>query len=228
VIEDFVARGLIAVHRLVDGHPRLHARLRSQVNRSIGEKRVNTAILDLTRPGDVVWDVGANVGLYTRRFLESVGTGGYVVAVEPVPSNAASLRELAPPERLRVVEAALADSNDHMPLDVSGESGETSSIGDGPGALRVRVVRGDTLVTEGVRPPQIVKIDVEGFEGDVLDGMPDLLRGVRSVIVEVHFAALAQRGRPREPLRLLELLRRLGFAVRWVDPSHLVATRSQR
>jgi FkbM family methyltransferase len=224
-MQELIARALIAIHRLVLGHARIHGKLVRLVNRSIGEKRVNTAIFELTHPADVVWDVGANVGVYTRRFLERVGPTGHVVAVEPVPSNAAQLRALAPAGGLTVIDAALAGTDGQMPLVVSGENGETSSIGDGPDALTVRVARGDTLLDEGVPRPQIVKIDVEGFEGDVLDGMPDVLRGVRAVIVEIHFAALARRGRPREPLRLLGLLSHQDFAVRWVDSSHLVATR---
>jgi FkbM family methyltransferase len=224
-VQELIARVLIAVHRLIDGHPFIHQRLVSLVNRSVGEKRVNAAILELTHPADVVWDVGANVGVYTRLCLERVGTDGHVVAVEPVPSNAARLRELGPPERLTVIEAALATSDGRMPLVVSGKNGETSSIGDGADAVTVRVARGDTLVAEGVPRPQIVKIDVEGFEGDVLDGMPEALSGARGVILEVHFAALARHGRPREPLRLLELLTGHGFVVRWIDSSHLVATR---
>ena len=222
-----IARALIGAHRAVRDHPRVHQSLITLVNRSVGEKRVNSNIIDLTRPGDVVWDVGANIGVYTRLFLDRVGTGGHVVAVEPVPSNAAILRNLGPSERLTVVEGALASSDGEMPLVVSGKSGETSSIGGGPDALTVRVARGDTLIDEGVPRPQIVKIDVEGFEGDVLDGMSRVLPAVRSVIIEVHFTAMARRGRPAEPLRLLRLLHDCGFGARWVDPSHLVATRER-
>ncbi|MDP8909022.1 MAG: FkbM family methyltransferase [Chloroflexota bacterium] len=222
-MQGVITRGLIAIHGLVRGHPQIRASLASIVNRSVGEKRVNAAILELTRPGDVVWDVGANIGIYTRRFLERVGEPGHVVAVEPVPCNAAQLRGLSAPEQLTVVEAALASSDGRVPLVVSGQSGETSSIGEGSGALTVRAARGDTLLDEGLPQPQIIKIDVEGYEGDVLDGMPAVLQGARSVIVEVHFAALARRGRPREPLQLLALLRRHGFNPRWVDSSHLVA-----
>jgi hypothetical protein len=124
-----------------------------------------------------------------------------------------------------VVEAALADADGEMPLAISGEAGETSRIGDAPGAITVRVARGDTLLAEGVPAPDVLKVDVEGYEGDVLDGMPAALRSARAVVVEVHFAALIDRGRPREPLRILELLRGQGLSPRWLDSSHLLATR---
>ena len=220
-----IAVVLILVHRVVDARPRLHRRLVSLVNRSVGERRVDAAVVELTHAGDVVWDVGANVGWYTRRFLEQVGPGGHVVAVEPVPANARRLALLAESERLTVLQAALATTDGRASFAVSGENGETSCIDGASGPLDVRVARGDTLAEQGVPRPQVVKIDVEGFEGDVLDGMGTLLADVRGVVVEVHFAALAQRGRRREPLRLMHVLRRDGFTVRWVDPSHLLARR---
>jgi FkbM family methyltransferase len=224
-VEDRMAKTLLAVHRRLRQHPKMHGWLAAFVTRSVGERRVNAAILETTRPGDCVWDVGANVGLYTRQFLERVGPTGHVVAFEPVPENVEQLVALAPEPQLLVVEAALSDTDGEMSLIVSGKSGETSHIGSSSDALTVRVARGDSLLGEGIGNPDIIKIDVEGFEGDVLDGLHTVLRSVRCVVVEVHFAALAQRGVPEEPLRILELLRGHGLTVRWIDTSHVLAAR---
>jgi len=225
---DFFVKTLLAVHRRVDRYPPVRRRIAAISRRSLGEKRVNAALIGVTRRGDCVWDIGANVGLYTQLFLEWVGPNGKVVAFEPVPENAALLRELDAGPQLTVVEAALADADGQISLVVSGESGETSHIGsDSSDALTVRVVRGDSLVAnEGVPSPDVLKIDVEGFEGDVLDGIPTALRSARDVVVEVHFAALTERGKPNEPLRIIKLLRDAGFSVRWLDISHFLATRS--
>lgn len=40
------------------------------------EEEFGNAMLGEVRPGDVVWDVGANVGLYTRKFIDKVGPSG--------------------------------------------------------------------------------------------------------------------------------------------------------
>jgi FkbM family methyltransferase len=228
IVADLYVKTLLAVHRRLDHHPTTRRALRALVNRSIGETRVHAAISKVTRPGDCAWDVGANVGLYTQQFLNGVGPSGHVVAIEPVPENAALLRALGVGSRLTVVEAALADTDGKTPLVVSGVSGETSHIGSDPGeGLMVRVVRGDYLVAEeGIPAPDVLKIDVEGFEGDVLDGLPTALRSIRNVVVEVHFSALSDRGKSQEPLRIIGLLRDAGFTVRWLDMSHLLATRS--
>jgi FkbM family methyltransferase len=237
-VADTVAKVLVAVHRRVDRHPRVQRRLATLATRSVGERRVNATISEITQPGDCVWDIGANVGLYTRQFLDGVGPSGHVVAFEPVPENAAELRRLLSCPRLTVVEAALGDSNGHTMLVVSGRSGETSHIAEGSAststpdgldassnAVTVRVARGDSMLEAGIPAPDVVKIDVEGFERDVLDGLPVALRTARHVVIEVHFAAMAQRSRPDDVLRILEVLRGHGFSLRWLDTSHLLATR---
>lgn len=51
------------------------------------ETRFQEAMLAAIRPGDVVWDVGANVGLYSRAFSDIAGPSGKVFAYEPSPAN---------------------------------------------------------------------------------------------------------------------------------------------
>jgi len=96
------------------------------------------------------------------------------------------------------------------------------------GGLSVRVARADTLVAAGERAPNVIKIDVEGFEGEVLQGMDELLSRpeLRAVFIEVHFAQLAKRGKEMEPVQIVERLRRRGFSISWLDASHLAGHRA--
>ncbi|MBV9818808.1 MAG: FkbM family methyltransferase [Solirubrobacterales bacterium] len=220
--QDAVAKALVAVHGQLNAHPRIHRLLISIYTRLIGEKRTNREVLPLARPGDCIWDIGANVGFYTRQFLDRVGPDGHVVAIEPVPEHVDELRSLAPADRLSIVAGALAREEGTMSFVVDGQA---SHLGEAPGALSVRVMRGDSLLDEGVPAPSLVKIDVEGFEGEVLDGLTTTLRSARAVVVEMHFAALTRRGLRHEPMRILALLRDRGFSVRWLDSSHLLASR---
>jgi hypothetical protein len=75
--------------------------------------------------------------------------------------------------------------------------------------------------------PNLLKIDVEGFEEEVLKGMELLLAApqVRAIFLEVHFEILESRGRSEAPLRIEKLLRSNGLMPRWVDSSHIVAKR---
>jgi Methyltransferase FkbM domain len=92
-------------------------------------------------------------------------------------------------------------------------------------AIEVSVGRGDDF--RSPRPPCVVKIDVEGFELEVLHGMSGVLAdpALRAIFVEVHFLELANRGLPNAPADIVSLLRAAGFVVRWLDPSHVGATR---
>ena len=73
----------------------------------------------------------------------------------------------------------------------------------------------------------MIKVDVEGFEEEVLQGMGEMLTSseLRSVLVEVHFMKLELRGKATAPVRIEKLLRGKGFKTNWVDASHLFATR---
>ena len=76
----------------------------------------------------------------------------------------------------------------------------------------------------GYPVPSIVKIDVEGFELEVIRGLVRLLPlpQVRAVFVEVHFQTLATRGVPYAPAEMTRLLTSHGYDVKWIDPSHFV------
>lgn len=75
--------------------------------------------------------------------------------------------------------------------------------------------------------PNAIKIDVEGFEVEVLQGLgPHLAAPTLRVIgVEVHFGILKERGMADAPQRIERLLARNGFRVQWPDSSHLLALR---
>jgi hypothetical protein len=74
----------------------------------------------------------------------------------------------------------------------------------------------------------VVKLDVEGFELDVLRGLGALLRSpeLRTLGIEVHFGILQERGIGDAPRRLERLLCEAGFRCAWTDPSHVIASRA--
>lgn len=75
--------------------------------------------------------------------------------------------------------------------------------------------------------PNAIKIDVEGFELEVLQGLGTHLAApaLRAIGVEVHFGILQERGMADAPQRIEQLLARNGFRVQWPDNSHLLALR---
>nr|WP_274607310.1 FkbM family methyltransferase [Paracraurococcus ruber] len=186
------------------------------------------------RPGDCVWDVGANRGLYTRMFGEKVGPDGTVVAFEPVPHTAERLRAaVADLPRVRTLPLALSDSSGDLAADLGdhpdAETARIFSAHAGEGDVMFRAERGDDLVREGIVPrPQIVKIDVEGHELEVLQGMEEVLSNpsLRHLFIEVHFAILGMTDRQDVPTTIVRLLEAKGYRLRWVDQSHVWAARA--
>ena len=198
------------------------------------EQTFDTAMLEAIKPGDVIWDVGANVGYYTRKFSDSAGSAGQVFAFEPFPATAVRLRaELTGVETVTVLPVALgAETGTVSMREGDDELGATNRIvAQGAGESRVTCVdiaAGDSIFSRGLAAaPAIIKIDTEGFELDVLNGMQEILNRatLRAVFIEVHFGILAERGLSAAPGRIERLLSEKGFRNRWLDLSHLAAYR---
>jgi FkbM family methyltransferase len=198
------------------------------------EQSFRSAMLACIRPGDCVWDVGANVGLYSELFAAAVGPSGKVISFEPSPACVALLEERLSHRdggaSWEIVPVALSDEDGEAWLSVGG--GDTApdnrlASPDGPSTVPVRTSRGDMVLAAGHEAPAVVKIDVEGFDGEVLDGMGSALSlpSLRAICVEVHFGILNERGKPHEPARIVRLLQDHAFTVKWVDRSHFVAQR---
>ena len=198
------------------------------------EQAFDTAMFGAIKPGDVIWDVGANVGYYTRKFSDSVGSAGQVFAFEPFPATAARLRaELTGVKTVTVLPVALgAETGTVSMREGDDEFGATNRIvAQGAGESRVTCVdiaTGDSIFSRGLAAaPAIIKIDTEGFELEVLNGMQEILNRatLRAVFIEVHFGILAERGLSAAPGRIERLLSEKGFRNRWLDLSHLAAYR---
>jgi FkbM family methyltransferase len=197
------------------------------------EEGFDQEVLKRIVPGDVVWDVGANVGFFTAKFSDRVGPKGKVLAFEPSPATLAILKSRCGNLlNVELVNIALSDADGTAQFQESGEVGDPNNglvrAGASGTVVPVAVRRGDSLCLErGNIVPTCIKIDVEGFEKEVLDGLSATLRSPRlkNVFVEVHFQILASRGLSEAPAYIKRLLTDCGFRVTWVDPSHLIAER---
>lgn len=198
------------------------------------EDRFQTAMLGTIRPGDIVWDVGANVGFYSKKFSDIVGTSGRIFACEPSPSNLLRLRDsIASRDNVTVLPFALGEREEVVRFEQGGDSlGATSRIVEkaahSDGTVDVRVANGDQMIASGEAAfPNVIKIDTEGFELEVLRGLRNSLRRreLRSLCIEVHFGLLKDRGLPNAPADIEEILGSSGFTLTWPDASHVFATR---
>jgi FkbM family methyltransferase len=198
------------------------------------EERFGSALLRTVESNSVVWDVGANVGLYTEKFLAKHAR---VVCFEPAPDAVDTLRgkfitDARSSATVEVMPMALSDTEGVANLSVDGASptNRLQAVAQGCGSfIEVAVRRADGLIRSGLAPmPTVLKVDVEGYELEVLSGFGDYLKSheLRAVFVEVHFKILHERGLDHAPKRIAALLSAAGFAVRWLDLSHVCGTRA--
>jgi FkbM family methyltransferase len=151
------------------------------------------------RPGDVVWDVGANIGLYTLLAGQKVGPGGRVIAWEPNPVTFQLLEKHLEAnglqERCRAIRGAIHDGGT-AEVQFRLETQPTISrisLNAPEGAVEVVTVPArslDAWCGELDRLPGVLKIDVEGAEVLVLRGAKRLLSGDLgprpNLLVSVH------------------------------------------
>jgi len=129
-------------------------------------------VLHFLRPGEVFYDVGANIGSYS---LLAAAAGASVHAFEPAPATAASLRRNVAANDLqaqvRVHECALGASAGRVQLTHGDDDTTNHVLGANETATRLDEVRMETFDAcfEHDRPG-FAKIDVEGYESQVLEG----------------------------------------------------------
>ncbi len=167
------------------------------------EREVLRLLPRLLRAGDACIDVGANIGIFSARAAHLVGSAGAVVAVEPSPRCQTDLDLVVKGmANVKVVRAALGsttgvvelsgwDNPDHRGLGtaVTGHrAGLAENWFDGQ-SIEVPQLRLVDVIAEHVGDREIgmLKVDVEGYEPEVLAGAPGLFADgqVRTAVLEV-------------------------------------------
>ncbi len=202
--------GRHGLERIINGTDRIKIASSLRAISETYEPEVWRSLMNELKPGDVVADVGAYVGLYTIALAKRVGEIGYVVSFEPDSFNGALLKKHLKlnhvESKVKLIEAAAGDQHGEVyftsRLDtshVSTQSKEEAAHDDlklVPCVTLDQVFAGQHL--------DLLKIDVEGYEEKVLRGASDLLgdekRSPRAIYIEVHPYAWSQTESSSETL----------------------------
>lgn len=200
------------------------------------------------REGDVFLDVGSSVGHFTVPMAKLVGTSGMAIAVEPEAGASAQLEAnlgLNGFSNVRILKMALGDERAEAAL--SWERGScpsllrgstqhpepvSTSARDGASGLQfVRVEVGDQVMARERLPiPQAVKIDVEGYELQVIRGLSRTLgnAGCRLLCCEIHPSFLPVGATPQQVVDAVKLLGFADVALKHrLGEIHMVARKTQ-
>lgn len=153
------------------------------------EPHVAQLIASRLSPGKCFWDIGANAGYHSLVAARVVGPEGRVLAVEPHPSIARTLRaqvSLNGLSNVFVHEAAVSGSPGQATLMARANTlmSALATVTDEGEAVPVASVSLDSLLEYGA--PDVVKIDIEGGETAALRGAHEMLKRHPVMLLSVH------------------------------------------
>lgn len=181
--------------------------------------------------GNIVIDVGANIGMFTVRAAELVGVKGLVVAIEPEPRNLTLLQrniESHGLNNVKVIRKAALDKTTKMRLYLSGFSPAPSLAFHYENYIEVEVESLDNIVSElGLDHVDFIKINAEGVELEILKGAEQILAspGVKLCIAAHHALPNGQSELPAIVSYLASKQFQVQTYVRFSGP-YIYATRS--
>ena len=193
------------------------------------ENKFSEKLLSCVNVGDCVWDVGANVGLYTSEFSKRVGDKGEVRAIEPIEATYRILIEQNKHlPNVHFHKLALGTTYANVTMTSDANASVTNQITydlNKDGLETVQMQTADMLAKDCNSFPNIIKIDVEGFEGDVIAGMKEILSSsaIRVIGIELHFAEIKKLEKLNDVEFITSTLMKHGFTITWTDFSHIVA-----
>jgi len=171
----------------------------------------------LIKKGDVVLDIGANVGYYTLIYAKLVGEGGKVFAFEPDPDNFALLEKNVEVNGYRnvvLIKKAVANKTGVVRLYLCEDNKGNHRICDAHDAresIEVEAIRLDDYFEAYDGKIDFIKIDIEGAEQEALLGASSLLTRNEDVKVATEFCPLLLEAFGVKPEEYLRLLTQLGF-----------------
>jgi FkbM family methyltransferase len=181
------------------------------------------AVRRFCRPGSHVLDIGANIGFYSLVFSRAVGPGGHVWAFEPDPDNFSTLQRnirLNAPINVTTVQAAVSSKSGQAMLHRSpANAGDHRlyHVEHGSDSVPVGTVSLDDFFSSPLPPIDVIKMDIQGAEGQALLGMTRILRENRPLTLVIEFwpDGLSRSG--TEPVAVLQNLRLSGFCLARLD-----------
>lgn len=167
---------------------------------------------------DVVWDIGASIGLFS---VYAASRADKVISFEPDPEIRARLIENIElnkfSEKVSVLGNAIGDKDGDMQLNSDGVDGMSPSIAElnrHKNSITIPIRTMDSLLADNVMMPTVIKIDIEGAELMALRGGKELFSAAtkpRLLFIEVHPNFLKDMG--STDVELINLLKEYGYKI---------------
>lgn len=176
----------------------------------------------------VCLDIGSNIGYYALLESKAVGKNGKVIAIEPSPKNFEYLKqniELHDIKNIQAYNFAVGDNDNEIKFVISKLSNlcyvpsDEESISESAEVIKIPLKRIDTFVLEKkIDRIDFIRMDVEGYEVKLFEGMWDTLRKYKPLIqMEFHKGLLNSH----DALEFLIKLKKAGYEVKHFVPKEL-------
>ena len=181
-------------------------------------ERKSTRIMEqFIRPDDVILELGANIGYYVLIESTVLSDKGYIYAVEPAPENVRLLEKNVTLNRINNVEICnMAMSNKKGTAKLyMGKACNLHSLINSSNASDAEYVEVETDTVDnfikGRKPVTFLRMDVEGYETEVIDGMHEIFQSphFERLFVEIH----PHRVSSEKMQKFLETVREYGFEI---------------
>jgi FkbM family methyltransferase len=215
---------------LSDPNPAIRRTFQAYLLNLVHERATTSLFQKIVHRGDVVLDLGANLGYFTLLAAQAVGPQGRVFSFEPEPKNFQYLKkniEINEFNHVTVCQAAVSDKNDRTKLFLCPYDSGHHTIDriDGIRAMargrpyvsetiEIETVRMDDFLRKnGIAKVDVIKMDVEGAEALALEGMPSVL-SQDDVKIFMEFFPLLIEKMGGNPFKCIErLLNEYGFSI---------------
>ena len=189
------------------------------------EEETTRLFVKIIEPGMTVVDIGAHVGYYTLLAAQNTGPSGKVYAFEPESNNFALLEknvELNNYGNIHTENKAISNSTGPRELFITNlDSGRHSmykhEISQTNGLSIDTVTLDDFLEQISCSHVDLIKIDVEGAELEVLQGMRRLINNANKMALILEFNPQLLINAGVDPFRFPQSLADYGFKIKWID-----------
>jgi len=184
-------------------------------------------ILRQAKTGDVVIDVGANIGYYTVLLADKVGKNGKIYAFEPDKTNFEILKKNIAENNLEnvvAINAAVGSKNGKSFLYKSKENFGDHKLKNPPISTKskspsleerevIQVIRLDSFIKEKV---DLIKIDTQGWEPEVIEGAKKIISKNKPVMF-LEYSPASYKAAKLNGKKMMDFLRKIYPRIWWID-----------
>ena len=151
------------------------------------------SLKQIIKKGDIVVDLGANIGYYTLILAQLVGKSGHVYSFEPDPSNFEILSKNVKENKhdnVTLVQKAISDKNGKVELYVSKRNLASHRIFDAEDnreSIEVDVTTLDEYFKKFKKPIKFIKMDVEGAESAAISGASKIIQDSKNLVIMMEY-----------------------------------------